>query len=372
MPNSVMQSSKIQLTLITFSLLFLLYFGLNLPSQYQDALSFENEVNLSTKFLNYYDPYEMIKIQYPSFWTIMTQSNSNEISFQSPITNTGVIIQNKPSINESLDEITMNMISSIQTKFPNVQILNTDLSEDSSNLATQTLLFRYGEENNSYKILLFIKIYDDRTIVFTYYSEENLFDRFFPLASHMYSSLQMPSFVNIFEPVRDLENLNQSHHLNDSQGNKSQTQQANKTILSNYENQKLSLSLKYPANLKKIEANDGLIFSSKDDGIAITASRIPLSNSSYNDFVVDHMISLNQTLHNFSVINSTTTNLLGYPTPMILFTYENGTQYFKGLQLWKFVDNSLFVYTYFANSYEKFDAFMPQIITMIQSIRLGE
>jgi hypothetical protein len=68
------------------------------------------------------------------------------------------------------------------------------------------------------------------------------------------------------------------------------------------------------------------------------------------------------------ITNSSTSDLLGYLTQMILFSYNNGDQLYKGLQLWKVAEDPVHIFTYHAQSNRLFDKFLPAVIKMIDTI----
>ncbi|WP_172602009.1 hypothetical protein [Candidatus Nitrosocosmicus franklandus] len=159
-----------------------------------------------TEFVEYYDPYSMINISYPSFWQKSNVSNSESISFVSPIKTIGVIVQNAPTLNATIDEIAMNTISFIKESFLNATILDitTSSSEDGSTIQSLTFTFVNGKDKE--KVLLLSKIFEDRTFTFLYYADDILFDHFTPLTSVMLDSFQIPYFRDAFSP-KDLYNV---------------------------------------------------------------------------------------------------------------------------------------------------------------------
>ena len=77
--------------------------------------SSNNDSSLYDNFLTYYNPFTMIKIQYPSFWEVYEILDSKTVSFISPLKTTGVIVHNMPTPGESPDEVLMKMLVKIKT-----------------------------------------------------------------------------------------------------------------------------------------------------------------------------------------------------------------------------------------------------------------
>ena len=166
---------------------------------------------LQNNFLTYYNPFTMVKIQYPSFWEASEFPDNKIVSFVSPLETTAVIVHNMPTPSKSADEVLTNMLLKIKNNLSNVIITNTSISDSDDGSAIQTLTFTYGNDSNPniYKVFQVLKTNKDETYVFTYHSTESLFDRFFPLASQMYNSYQVPSFDNVFpSDVYSIDSVN--------------------------------------------------------------------------------------------------------------------------------------------------------------------
>ena len=140
--------------------------------------SSSNDSSLYDNFLTYYNPFTMIKIQYPSFWETYEIPDSKTVSFISPLETTGVIVHNMPTPGESADEVLMKMLVKINNNLPNVDITNTNVSNAGDGSTIQRLMFTYGDDSNpnTYKVFQLLKTYKDETLIFTYQSTEPLFD----------------------------------------------------------------------------------------------------------------------------------------------------------------------------------------------------
>jgi hypothetical protein len=352
-------------TMLVFLITFIsVYQSIHHESQF-DPLVLELAYG-QTRYLDYNNPFEMMRVEYPSFWNVSEDENTGTVSFTSPLPSVGVLIQNKFTGEASLDETLMDTISKLRTSLKDVQILNTDVVETVSESATQALLFTYEQENIQHKILIFIKEYGDRLMIFSYYSENKLFDRFLPIAQHMYNTLKTPKLESVFESDAHFNTLNQY------QEEITPTQVPDPEKLSPYSNNELGFSTFIPSSWERQESDNGILFSSSNDSLGITVARLQMLDDSFEDFVKNHLNTLNQSLSDFEVINMTVNDLFGYPTPMILFTYSNQSQEYNVLQLWKMANNSVFVFTYYAGSQKLFDDFLPTIADIIESTRIED
>jgi hypothetical protein len=338
----------------------------------------------SPKFLNYYNSSVMIKIKYPSFWQKPIPVANDTIFFLSPVKTMGVIIQNKPTSNESIDEISLKTINDIKNSFSNVKILNMNISTSKDGSIIQKLEFTYGSSPDTFRELQVLKLNEDRAFTFIYYADNALFNQFFPIASIMYNSLQTPKFFNTFsqeqilnplkldkqinQPIKSAKNITIPSNLPivNKQNNQS-------SILSNdsiFYNKLLGIKIQYPNSLNKIESDRGASFNSYNKSIGVTLVNIPINNMTESDFIAAHIMSLNNSLTNFDVINASTSDLLGYPTQMIVFSYNNGAQLYKGMQFWKIAEDHVYIFTYYAQSDRLFDKFLPLITKMVDSLQL--
>jgi hypothetical protein len=102
----------------------------------------------------------------------------------------------------------------------------------------------------------------------------------------------------------------------------------------------------------------------------VSVRNIPLNNISENDFIDVHILSLNSTLKDFNILNSSISDLLGYPTQMILFSYKNGTEKYKEMEFWKIAEDHVYIFSYSAQSEQIFDKFLPVVTKMIESLEV--
>ena len=179
---------------ISFIIIYVLSF---VPIKAYTQSELSNSPN-ATKFLNYYNSSVMIKIKYPSFWQKPIPIDNNTISFLSPVNTIGIIIQNKPISNVSIDEISLKMINDIKNSFPNAKILNMNVSNSTDDSIIQKLEFTYGIIPDTFRELQITKLTEGRAYTFIYYADNALFNQFYPIASVMYDSLQTPKFANTF------------------------------------------------------------------------------------------------------------------------------------------------------------------------------
>lgn len=363
-------SITILISILSFFCLlcFLLY-----PYNYVNAQPFNNP-SYDDRFTEYYNSYTMIKFTYPSFWEKSETDNGNIISLVSPIKSIGVIIQHQLVQGQSLDEIVMNKLNTIKNQLSNVNIISINSSK-SSNIFN--LVFTYSNNQNTFMVLYKIKIIEDKIYTFIYYAEKDLFDNYLPFVLTIYDSIKIPNLVDLsqFKNSSDSDiNINNKinvkknnniHPLSIIKQNISSNIQ-NKSIL--YDNKSLGIKITYPVSFIKQERPNGILLESKGKNITAMVVNMPIGNISMNEFTQRQILSLNNTLENFYIVNSSISNLLGYPTNMIFFTYHNGTQIYQGLQFWKVVENHAHIFTYFTPSSRLFYDNLPIITNMINSL----
>lgn len=194
----------------------------------------------------------------------------------------------------------------------------------------------------------------------------------------MYDSLQMPA-AEVLAPTDDSENKivefqdnNISMDLN-TQGEKPIYDNLNTTTtddLIKYYNQSLGIQFQYPSFLDRFEKDQGVLLTNDNQTFGITLVNLPLRNISSEGFTNQHLSTLNNTLANFNIINSSTSNLLGDRTYMILFTYNENNQLHKVLQLWKLSANNVYIFTYFADSNSQFNNFISYLTWIVETTKV--
>ena len=238
------------------------------------------------------------------------------------------------------------MIADVKNSFPNVKILNMSISNSKDGSIIQKLQFTYGAIPDTFRELQVIKLIDGKSYAFIYYADNALFNQFFPIASVMYNSLQTPKFINTFFPEQTISaiKINNKNNptikkveipVNATKINKQNNKSSKLTNVSTFDNKLLGIKIQYPNSLNKVEKDRGISFISNNKSIGVILVNMPLNNMSESDFIAAHIMSLNNSLTNFNIINSSTSDLLGYPTQMILFSYNDGAHLYKGMQLWK-------------------------------------
>ncbi len=348
--------------ILFFTFFVIVLFSLSISSLAFAQSKIDNSV-YNAKF-NYYNSFIIGKIQYPSFWKKTELSNNNTIYFISPLKSVWVSIQSMPTPNLSIDEITMNMITSIKSSLSNANILNINISNSTDGSKIQTLKYSYSKGSNTFRVLQLMKIFGDRTYVFKYSADSILYDRFFPLAKTMFDSFQIPTFTKFFSQDN---NLNSSFR---SIENKQNNQTLGLRNFLTYYNKSLGITVQYPAYLQKYAKDSGILLTSNNKSVGVILVNMPLNDISKNDFIKRHILSLNSTLGNFKITNSSTSSLMGYPTQMILFSYSGGTHLYKGMQFWKIATNHVYIFTYYAQSARIFENFLPIIIKMVDSLKI--
>jgi hypothetical protein len=325
-----------------------------LPLYNAHSQSVSNNPVRNAEFKEYHDPFSNIKINYPSSWQKSDMGDSGIILLVSPIKTVGVIVQNTLTLNASIDEITMDTISFVRDNFLNATIIDTVTSTSADNATIQSITFTFVGDKDLEKALLLSKIFEDRTYTFLYYADNDLFIQFLPLASVMLDSFQIPYMDKAFSSI----------HLTSSGNIYSED-------FATYRNNNLGIEIKYPPyTLDKIENSRGITFTSEVSKIGIIVANIPLKSPSLDDFRSQQILYLNQTLKNFEITDSDVSRLMGSPTEMLLFNYDNRTQPYAGMQLITVSGDNGYIFTYFAPSIRVFHEFMDTAQEMLDSLQL--
>ncbi len=328
--------------------------------------SSSDDTPVPNSYLTYFNPFTMIKIQYPSFWEAADNPISGIVSFTSPLEHTGAIVYNMATPGESADEVLTDMLVKIKNLLPNAFVTNTNVSYADDGSTIQTLMFTYHDDSNPniYKVFQLLKTIKGETFLFTYYSTESLFDRFFPLVSQMYKSYQVPSFDNVFPT--DVY-AGESPHSVDTADQSTTNQDKFLT----YNNKTLGLEIQYPTWMNKTEQDGGVefMFPNKRAGVLLATSNV--QSASNESYVTTHLRYLNKSLDNLYVINTSRSDVMGYPTAKILFTYNNSTELYKAMHFWKIKDDQARLFTYFAPSKGVFDDLLPTIDRMLKTIKVS-
>jgi hypothetical protein len=150
---------------------------------------------------------------------------------------------------------------------------------------------------------------------------------------------------------------------------------ANQTMIDNdrflaYSNKSLGLEIQYPIWLNKTEQGRGVefVFPNKNAGVILENSSIESTSS--NNSALNHLLHLNKSLDNLFILNTSRSDVMGYPTPTILFTYDNDTELYKAIQFWKIKDDHARLFTYYAPADRVFDEFLPAIDRMLKTIKV--
>ena len=137
-----------------------------------------------------------------------------------------------------------------------------------------------------------------------------------------------------------------------------------------YSNKSLGLEIQYPIWLNKTEQNKGVefLFPNKIAGVTLVNSTVESTLS--NNSALNHLLHLNKSLDNLFILNTTKSDVFGYPTPTILFTYDNDTELYKGMQFWKIKDDHSRIFTYYAPADKVFGELLPTIDRMLKTIKV--
>ena len=180
----------------------------------------------------------------------------------------------------------------------------------------------------------------------------------------MYNSYQVPSFNNVFPTDINLDDSLLPKETDD------ETTDDQDRFLT-YSNKTLGLEIQYPVWMNKTEQDNGVkfMFPNKSAGAILGTSNI--GSTSNNDYVESHILYLNKSLDNLYILNTSRSDVMGYPTERILFTYDNGTEPYKGMHFWNIKDDHARLFTYFAPSKGIFDELLPTIDKMLETIKVS-
>lgn len=138
-----------------------------------------------------------------------------------------------------------------------------------------------------------------------------------------------------------------------------------------YRNNTLGLEIQYPMWLNKTDNERGIefVFPNKSAGAILAASNV--EPTARNNSVMSHLLHLNKSLDNLHILNTSRSDIMGYPTPTILFTYDNNTELYKGVQFWKIEGGQAHLFTYFAPADRVFNEWLPTIDRMLKTIKIS-
>jgi hypothetical protein len=151
---------------------------------------------------------------------------------------------------------------------------------------------------------------------------------------------------------------------------------ANKGIIDSsgyltYRNNSLGLEIQYPNSLNKVENNRGVefVFPNKTAGAILATSEVkPTERGNY---VMSHLLHLNKSLDNLFILNTSRSDAMGYPTATILFTYDNNTEPYKGMQFWNIKEGQARLFTYYAPADKVFNELLPTVDKMLKTIKVS-
>lgn len=363
-------SALIVFTIITFSMLGLL----NVYSQV-DSLRFN-----STQPSIYDDPSKLLNFQYPSFWKVIEIPHTNAVLIQSPIKTVGILLESKNLSNQSVDEVLMEDIAKIKGGLPNVQVINSSAMPSDNNSIVHKIIYTYGDNSNTYKAFQILSFSKHQLYNFIYYSNTDIFDNFLDMAQSIYNSLSVPtSEISKLEGLTNGSTINKAvqfglnseskinNLIPNATDDKPSNTQFQDNILS-YNNSNIGVQIKYPAYLVKMENEQGISITTKNNSNGLIIVKVPVNGISHEEFALKQLSSLNQSLSNFNVINSSVTDLLDYPTQLIYFEYNNGSELYRGMQFWKITSENAYIVTYFGQSDRMFEEFLPTASRIIETL----
>jgi hypothetical protein len=165
------------------------------------------------------------------------------------------------------------------------------------------------------------------------------------------------------EPIQQIQS-----NLTNGNANKTMT---NSTSYLTYSNRSLGLEIQYPGSLNKAEHNRGVefVFPNNKAGAILATSAV--QSTERNNYVMSHLLYLNKSLDNLYILNTSRSDVMGYPTAKILFTYDNNTEAYKGMHFWNIKEGQARLFTYYAPADKVFDELLPTVDKMLKTIKVS-
>lgn len=326
----------------------------------------------------------LINMDYPSYWKKLENANNDTILLLSPVDSVAILVQSIPRNEKSLDELTLKSINFIKNNLSNSQILEINSMDPSKGEEQeQSLMFTYGSNDSAVKVLQLWKSNQDRIYVFSYYSENNIFDRFIPVASEIYKSMQVSANEQETEDISSessrIGSITNNNSVPDVNTINPESVPSNTSSAMNsgnwvaYQNENSGFMLQYPDYFEKSEKINLVNLIYQDGRASITVGNIPSGENSIEIFGDTRLDQLDRNLNKFTVLNASQSILFGFPTQMIFYEYFDnaGIQKFEGMELWKKDGTEVHIFTFFSET-EIFNDLLPVVGNIIDSVRWNE
>jgi hypothetical protein len=128
--------------------------------------------------------------------------------------------------------------------------------------------------------------------------------------------------------------------------------------------------ISYPSYWKVSQVGNSIFFYSPLKKVGVNLMIIPNVNMSLDEFTSRQISSLEENANNFKINRSSTEEFLYSPAEKLVYTYGNGNNVSKIMQIWTMKDNKAYIATYFSEAI-LFDTFLPTVSNIINSIQVN-
>jgi hypothetical protein len=307
----------------------------------QTANSNDDAVNRVSFFSTYTNLTSGLKISYPSYW--VKSEEKNIVSFISPLKTIGVKLAVIPSANTSLDEFTTKRILILRE----LKLINFKITQSHAEQANEMLIFNFGNQNNTSKMLQAWTIKDNKAYLVTYFADAALFDTFLPTASKIIDSIQINTTTKSIYTVTQL--YKSSYFI--------------------YTNSKSGMMVSYPSYWNEYGGNNSVSFISPLRTIGINFQIVPDVNMSLDEFTAKRILTLRSNLTNFYINASSATEFMSSPSQYIIFFHRYNGSISKVLQGWTIKGGKAYIFAYYSEPVF-YDTFLPSAVQSINSFQI--
>ena len=337
----------------------------------------DNSEVTSPNFENYQTP-ETIMIQYPENWKKIELPSLDGVLFHSTSDFVGVIVQNRPA-NNITESALLNEISIMLQNLPDM-LINNFTSTNANNIFQQEIIFTFANNSSKEQVYQFKKMENNRLYQFTFFANKDLFDIYIPIASKMFSSFITPSNqssiflddnMTLKRPIsidtdRSIENASNKESVNSENGEKDQNNRTKSFEIIEHEDLSKGINFSYPAFFNLTENDNGIHLLTDNGTTGFLIDLQPPIGQPLSNFTNAQVSYLENTLQNFSIVNSIQETVFQRPAELVYFNYANNSKTFDGLQIITADTDRGYIFTYFSPR-ESFNLFLPYIIDTIDS-----
>lgn len=137
-----------------------------------------------------------------------------------------------------------------------------------------------------------------------------------------------------------------------------------------FSNTTSGVTISYPSYWQESPGNNIISLISPLKTVGIKFVIMPFVNMSLEEFTSRRILTLRENLINFNINRSSTGEFLHSPAQTLIFTYGNGNNMSKILQVGTIKDNKAYIISYFADAV-LFDTFLPTGLKIINSVQIS-